>query len=95
MTVIGYTFEGGIYCEWCTKQRFGDLDAVMIDREGNVVHPIFGTDELSACGEGCSECGEWVYEPREHEPAGCQRGTDCRLYTPDVSDMEAEHVGSL
>ena len=48
MTVIGYTFEGGIYCEPCTQRRFGNLELVMIDREGNVVHPIFGTDELSA-----------------------------------------------
>ena len=92
MTVIGYTFEGGIYCQWCTKKRFGDLDAVMIDREKNVVQPIFTTDELSWCGEGCAECGEWVAEPVDHEPASCQLGIDCRQYNFDTPELEPSNV---
>lgn len=68
MRVIGYTFDADVHCPGCARQALqagqgvaiGQLDEHGVDseqrdREGNVVHPIFTTDETAFfC---CGDCG--------------------------------------
>src|SRR5206468_10817677 len=62
MRVIAYTYEADWHCIACTKARTFRCDGThpyaepgldengiamdLIDREGNVLHPVFSTDEL-------------------------------------------------
>lgn len=59
MKIIGYTYEADAHCPACTKERFvfrsltvcqspldeHDIPYKSIDREGNLIHPMFSTDE--------------------------------------------------
>ena len=60
MNVIAYTYEADYHCADCTRERFGDskgdlaitngqswCDALWptLDSDGNLVHPVFSTDE--------------------------------------------------
>lgn len=60
-TVIGYTADAATWCEECAAVVYGlDIDnetTPALDNEGNDVHPIFASDELTA-GTCCTRCGE-------------------------------------
>ena len=60
MRIIAYTYDADYHCIDCTRKRFGDskgdlaitngqkwCDALWptLDNEGNMVHPLFSTDE--------------------------------------------------
>ena len=61
MNVIAYTYEADYHCIDCTKNRFGEDDlgyAFTVDNEGNPIHPVFSTDEVSSdavCGDCLKE----------------------------------------
>ena len=65
MKIIGFAFDAALHCASCTALIFPDIDTLhddAHDREGNVVHPIFDTDEYL---DGdvpsipyCDNCGE-------------------------------------
>lgn len=50
MNIVGYTYEAGLHCPDCAKERFGLEDhgkwvrEDATDREGNEVHPLFSWD---------------------------------------------------
>ena len=41
--IVGYSYEADIHCVDCTAKRFPTLTGT--DDEGNIVHPVFGSDE--------------------------------------------------
>ena len=59
-TIVAYTYEADIHCVNCPQQRFGDdvHDDVNtpVDREGNPVHPVFITDEITI--NHCNACSD-------------------------------------
>jgi hypothetical protein len=63
-SIIAYTYEAAIHCPACTRLRFQKIDQVTVriddmctDREGNLVRPVFSTDETPP-GESCDDCHE-------------------------------------
>jgi len=75
MKIIGYTYEADYHCGVCTEKRFrhgvewvegsaSDLDENGVpftakDREGNIVRPIFSTDETPP-DSICSGCESFI-----------------------------------
>jgi hypothetical protein len=70
MRIIAYTYDADIRCPDCARNRFcspeakqapaDDIDEhglllVQEDREGNVIHPVFSTDELGSLNH-CADC---------------------------------------
>jgi hypothetical protein len=65
MRIVAYTYEAAMHCPCCAYKRFHtaivknsdqhgvNLDAV--DREGNLVTPVFAIDE-GWQGEACDTC---------------------------------------
>ena len=49
MTILAYTYDADYHCIDCTRKRFdlGGFDGKwnQLDREGNLIHPLFATDE--------------------------------------------------
>ena len=60
MRVIGYAFEADTHCPACTLERFPRIEGAR-DNEGNDVHPIFSTDEITA-SVYCGECRDLIAE---------------------------------
>ena len=92
-SIIAYTFEADNHCVDCTSKRFQYMDFYLnppaegcdanglheyqVDSEGNLVHPVFSTDEWQEFDEGfiadnptqyltCGDCHE-VIEEYTHE----------------------------
>lgn len=62
--VIGYTYEADYHCVDCAEKRFGPgVDNLgkepKYDNEGNMVHPIFASDEFEET-ESCGDCGATI-----------------------------------
>lgn len=57
--IICYTYEADAHCTECAANRFGESllneSKPPLDREGNPIHPMFGSD-LSDC-DGSPTCG--------------------------------------
>lgn len=69
MKVIAYTYEADIHCIPCATERWGAealADTATEDREGNPLHPVFGTDEWLG-GAWCGDCAELLIEPGNEE----------------------------
>ena len=73
MRIIAYTYEADVHCIDCTNKRFGATPTYRIhrDNEGNLVHPVFSTDEWQELDEGflaenptqylvCGDCHEII-----------------------------------
>lgn len=55
--IVAYTYEADVHCVNCTNTRFGqyirfprDTNGIPLDstdREGNTIHPVFSTDEVT------------------------------------------------
>jgi hypothetical protein len=83
--VVGYTADADIYCPACAALVYDrTVDGVLrtvadpreafqaLDFEDNVVHPIFGSDDLDAGHNECARCqGELV------EMDDCPNGYGC------------------
>jgi len=79
--VVGYTFDGGLYCSFCARAKWGDsLDDEQLCEQSEV-RPVFVSDDLSDCGEGCEQCGDWVQEPVQHDAGTCVLAEGCRKLT--------------
>lgn len=60
-TIVAYIYEEDIHCFGCTIRKFGYIavmDRTAWDDEGNLVQPVFSTDEIAEPQEGCGTCGE-------------------------------------
>ena len=82
MTIIAYTYEADVHCIACTLKRCGgwpgnilgkDSTFPYLDREGNLVHPLFSTDEWQELDDSflaenptqylaCGDCHEIIDE---------------------------------
>jgi hypothetical protein len=70
MRIIAYTYDADIHCPGCAVNRFYTKEAKQApaddvdehglllfqeDREGNLIHPVFSTDELGDL-DHCADC---------------------------------------
>lgn len=66
--IVAYTYEADVHCPACANNRFGqhiryprDANGIPLDstdREGNPVHPVFSTDEVTRTHyTHCGTCG--------------------------------------
>jgi hypothetical protein len=77
MKVIAYTYEADIHCIDCTRKRYesGGFNGIYdsLDNEGNLIHPLFDTDEWQELDESfiaenpiqylaCGDCHEVIEE---------------------------------
>ena len=77
MTIIAYTYEADYHCMACTFKRCGgywkDSTFPYLDSEGNLVHPLFSTDEWQEFDDSflaenptqylaCGDCHEIIDE---------------------------------
>ena len=84
MNIIAYTYEADNHCIDCTKERFNTDHyiklLVLVDREGNLVNPLFSTDEWQELDESfvaenptqylsCGDCHEIIDTYKTHRPA--------------------------
>ena len=55
--IAGWVYEGDLHCGECARRRFGvEMKArELVDREGNVVTPLFLGDTRD--DDSCGECG--------------------------------------
>jgi hypothetical protein len=75
MTVVGYAYDADQHCVDCTKEyvirhiaHFTEkkvneiLDGTLefVDSEGNMLHPIFSTDEAGDSPDHCGDCGAYI-----------------------------------
>ena len=91
MNIIAYTYEADYHCIPCTVKRFAyfhtgnvreegvdwyGIYTDQVDSEGNLVHPVFSTDEWQNFDEGfieenpiqyltCGDCHEVIEEYTE------------------------------
>lgn len=94
--IIGWSYEADIHCYDCAQKRFGvalDMTAPKsaVDNEGNLVHPIFSTDETPPSGEYCGDCqaeiaapwlqqGYEVFQGRDYNSLGTSNLEDGKWY---------------
>ena len=57
--VVGYTADAAIWCPSCAQLIYGEDGPIRCDSEGNDVHPVFASDELTP-GEVCTRCSEVI-----------------------------------
>ena len=76
--IIGWAYEADLHCPACARALFGDAldDPATEDEEGNLLSPLFSTDEGSEEGDYCGDCGEEINEPWG-EPEPCEPGEPC------------------
>lgn len=70
-TIVAYAYDGAMHCPDCARYRFAnapdlqrpesfpDSQGVPMDardREGNLVHPVFATDDRNGT-DHCDTCG--------------------------------------
>lgn len=59
MEVVGYTYRADIHCVACSWIDLkGNPARAGLEVDGDPVHPVFDTDEISEEGWGCGTCGE-------------------------------------
>jgi hypothetical protein len=55
--IVGWTYDADVHCNACTQKRFSVYalsESFATDSEGNMVHPIFASDEYE--NEVCGDC---------------------------------------
>ena len=65
-TIVGWTYEAGIHCNNCAKERFAvsrvsdsGVELIGTDREGNSISPIFADSEFDYIPH-CEDCSELI-----------------------------------
>lgn len=70
--IVGYTADADLWCPACATATYAPDGAAEVpedaeDGEGNLVHPIFASDELEP-GDRCGACHEYLAGAEPDEP---------------------------
>ena len=99
--IIAYTYEADYHCIDCTRKRFGTEsitntyeDQGVKDNEGNLIHPVFVSDETRA-GTACGNCYEIIYKYQDNPCVECINLNEYELNPNDgVYDTDCHTVSS-
>jgi hypothetical protein len=61
--VIAWTADADYWCTTCAERAYGPDSDTRADREGNPVHPVFGSDDCLSRGIRCGSCEDVIVEP--------------------------------
>ena len=101
ISIVGFTADADTWCVDCAIAHYGDGimkngSVLVLDGEGNEVHPLFSTDESGDTPDSCGDCcalidTSWSPSAVDYAIDRIAEAIETRRRN-DVLDTWAEHV---